>query len=47
MFVVMRGLQVFGPFPNQEAALRWAQAKWSDGTYFIKQLHPPENPTMS
>ena len=47
MFVVMRGLQVFGPFPNQEVALRWAQAKWGDGTYFIKQLNPPESDKKS
>jgi hypothetical protein len=34
-------MKVFGPFPDQAAAHRWAHAKWGDGAYMIKEVLSP------
>jgi hypothetical protein len=44
-FVVTRGMarnmQIYGPFPDNIAALKWAHEKWGDSAYMIKMIRTP------
>ena len=45
MYVVTRGIarnmEIYWPFPDNIAALRWAHKKWGDGGYMIKEVRAP------